>query len=73
LRGCPFSAGTVKISPRASKAARTPVGDNTALRTMLATFFGCVRAHGKSPLTSIVSLRACFDASSSKYRSPPCS
>ena len=38
LRACPFSAGSVWISPRASKAARTPVGDSTALRIMLATF-----------------------------------
>ena len=35
------------------EAARTPVGDKTALRTMSATFFHCGRAHGKSPRTSI--------------------
>ena len=55
LRAVPFSAGTVKMSPRASKAARTPVGDSTALRTMLATLLNCGRAQGKSPVTSMVS------------------
>src|SRR6185503_4101599 len=54
LRKSPFSAGTVKISPRASNATRIPVGESVALRIMLATFLNCGRAHGKSPVTSIL-------------------
>ena len=38
LRGSPFSAGTVRISPRASNTARAPVGEISAFRSRLATF-----------------------------------
>jgi hypothetical protein len=37
LRGSPFSAGTVRISPRASKTARAPLGEISAFRSRLAT------------------------------------
>ena len=33
LRGSPFSAGTVTISPRNSKTARAPVGDTPSAKT----------------------------------------
>ncbi len=36
LRGSPFSAGTVTISPRNSKTARAPVGETAASRSQLA-------------------------------------
>jgi hypothetical protein len=38
LRGSPFSAGTVRISPRASKTARAPFGEMSAFRKRFATF-----------------------------------
>src|SRR5215468_2304794 len=38
LRGSPFSAGTVMISPRASKTARAPVGEMWALKIRSPTF-----------------------------------
>ena len=38
LRGSPFSAGTVRISPRNSKAARAPDGETAALRIHCAPF-----------------------------------
>ena len=34
LRAFPFSAGSVRMSPLASNAARTPVGDSEAARIM---------------------------------------
>ena len=37
LRGSPFSAGTVMISPRASNTARTPFGEMSAFSSRLAT------------------------------------
>src|SRR5256885_10620736 len=48
-RASPFSAGTVKISPRASMAARLPVGDSARLVARLDTSFHCGIIHGKSP------------------------
>ncbi len=38
LRTSPFSAGTVRISPRASKSARIPVGDTRGLIRRWPTF-----------------------------------
>jgi len=61
------TAGTVKISPRASNAARTPVGESAALRIMLATFLNCGRAQGRSPATSMFSLCSFPDAASTRY------
>ena len=55
FRQSPLSVGTVKMSPRASNAARTPVGDSDASRIMPSTRLNCARAHGKSPTTSISS------------------
>src|SRR5215831_16516593 len=73
LRQSPLSAGTVKMSPRASNAARTPVGERLASRIMLATRLNCGRAQGKSPTTSIAS---CFDwplLMSNRWMKPFCS
>ncbi len=48
-RTSPFSAGTVKISPRASNTARLPVGERAAfsIRSTASVQWG--RAQGKSP------------------------
>src|SRR5206468_6863312 len=49
LRTSPFSAGIVKISPRASTATRLPVGESARLvmRLVTSSQFGII--HGKSP------------------------
>ena len=44
LRTSPFLAGTVRISPRASKTARTPVGDRPAFCSCLPTLTNCGRS-----------------------------
>ena len=41
----PFSAGTVKISPRASKTARAPVGEMAEARECVGLDFREVRPH----------------------------
>src|ERR1700685_24973 len=46
LRMSPFSAGTVRISPWASKTARTPVGEIAESLMCLATFSEWGRARG---------------------------
>jgi hypothetical protein len=62
----PFSAGIVKISPRASAITRRPVGESAMLVMRAVT--SCHRAiiHGKSPAARIVSglLRPLFGSSS---------
>src|SRR5581483_1346503 len=73
LRTSPFSAGIVKISPRASTTARFPVGDN-AMETMRdETSFHCGIIHGNSPATVIGTTcsRPVFGSSSWMY--PACS
>src|SRR4051794_28642585 len=50
LRTSPFSAGMVKISPRASTAARRPVGDSARFVMLRPTSFHCGIIHAKSPL-----------------------
>src|SRR5262245_6916058 len=51
LRVSPFSAGTVRISPRASNSARLPDGDSPAFRTFFATFSIFGRTAVKSAVT----------------------
>ena len=51
LRTSPFSAGMVKISPRASTSARLPVGDSASALTRVETSFHCGIIQGKSPFT----------------------
>jgi hypothetical protein len=50
LRTSPFSAGSVKISPRASTAARLPVGESASDAARAVTSFHCGIIHGKSPV-----------------------
>src|SRR5512132_4084427 len=50
-RTSPFSPGIVKISPRASTAARLPVGEMARLVMRAETSFHCGIIHGKSPFT----------------------
>src|SRR2546425_11467645 len=56
LRTSPFSAGMVKISPRASTTTRFPVGDNArfVMRLVTSTQFGIIQ--GKSPLAVIFTM-----------------
>ena len=51
MRASPFSTGTVKISPRASKSARVPVGPSEALAIEPLTSSQAAAAQGKSPRT----------------------
>ena len=48
LRMSPFSAGAVRISPCASKTARTPVGEMAAERISRETFWKCGRTSVRS-------------------------
>jgi hypothetical protein len=65
LRASPFSAGMVKISPRASTAARRPPGESARLVTRLPTSFHCVIIHGKSPAAVMLTTLARPEAGSS--------
>src|SRR5258705_7253351 len=65
LRASPFSAGTVKISPRASTAARLPVGDSASDDTRVVTSFHCGIIHGKAPLAVMETMRSLPAAGSS--------
>src|SRR3954471_9545145 len=49
LRTSPFSAGMVKISPRASTAARLPVADKAMFVMREVTSFHCGIIQAKSP------------------------
>ena len=49
FRGSPFSAGTVRISPRASNSARVAFGDRCAFESRALTFTIRARTSGKSP------------------------
>src|SRR3954463_15550619 len=53
LRTSPFSAGIVKISPRASTTARLPVGDRPRLDIRAVTSSQRGIIHGKSPFATI--------------------
>ena len=55
LRGSPFSAGTVTISPRNSNAARAPLGEIVPERTYLAPLTNRGRASTRSLATPILS------------------
>src|SRR5580765_759765 len=58
FRTSPFSAGMLKISPRASAAIRLPVGDNTILLMRLVTSSHRGIIHGKSPVARMVTIDA---------------
>jgi hypothetical protein len=58
LRTSPFSAGIVKISPRASTAARLPVADSARLVMRDDTSFHDAIIHGKSPVAVMFTTRA---------------
>ncbi len=68
LRMSPFSEGTVKISPRASNTARTPLGESAAMRIRSPTLSQCGRAQGKSPAAVIVSFLGSPTFGSRVYR-----
>jgi hypothetical protein len=67
LRGSPFSAGTVKISPRASTAARLPVGESARFVARVETSFHCAIIHGKSPAAVMFTIRVRPEAGSSSW------
>src|SRR5688572_23367702 len=58
LRASPFSAGTVRISPRNSNTARAPLGEMAALRIQLAPFTKRARVSRKSDGTPSVTFCA---------------
>ena len=73
LRTSPFSAGIVKISPRASTAARLPVGLNAMFAMRPLTSFQPAIIHGKSP-TAVMLTRVAFPVfGSSSWMYPACS
>ena len=72
-RQSPFSAGTEKMSPRASIATRLPVGESAAAAIRPATSFHCGKSHGKSPLAVISSRLVVLARGSYRCRSPACS
>ena len=80
LRASPFSTGTVKISPRASRATLFPVGERETAATRLLTFSQRVSAQGKSPemrmlscrLSLVAGSRVCKYPSRSKTSAAPC-
>src|SRR5207237_882934 len=61
LRMSPFSAGTVKISPRTPNTARAPVGEMSAERILLGSIFRkCGRTSARSATGWIFSARYLF-------------
>ena len=68
LRGSPFSAGTVTISPRNSNAARAPVGDSVAPRTYFAPFTNRGRISTRSAATPIFMRVLCLLFGSNRCR-----
>src|SRR5512143_3804361 len=73
LRTSPFSAGMVKISPRASTATRLPVGESARLLMFAVTSFHCAIIHGKSPAAVMLTTCSLPDFGSSRWMSPACS
>src|SRR6188472_1942315 len=73
LRTSPFSAGMVKISPRASTTTRLPVGERPRLdmRAVTSSQRGIIQ--GKSPVATIGTTLSLPDFGSSSWTSPPCS
>src|SRR5262252_1662603 len=66
LRTSPFSAGIVKISPRASTATRLPVGESARLVMRFETSSQRGIIHGKSPVAVMLTTcsRPLFGSSS---------
>src|SRR5262245_37617516 len=56
LRTSPFSAGTVKISPRDSIATRLPVGESARLDMRAVTSSQRGIIHGKSPAALMLTM-----------------
>ena len=73
FRGSPFSTGTVKMSPRAAKRARFPVGESAAAAIDRPTSVQRGAAQGKSPWTLISTGRSAPVAGSSSWIVPFCS
>src|SRR5437868_2651767 len=65
LRASPLSAGAEKISPRASKTARAPVGEIAKFEILVPTFSYRARTPGKSPATRISTFLGLFEPRSS--------
>ncbi|MCG3163346.1 MAG: hypothetical protein JMDDDDMK_04740 [Acidobacteria bacterium] len=65
LRMSPFSAGMVKISPRASTTTRLPVGEIAIFVIRLATSSHRAIIHGKSPAAVMFTTRDLPDFTSS--------
>ena len=60
-RTSPFSAGTVTISPRASKAARLPFGERAKARKAVPAFSQRGRSSLRSAATVILTSESFFD------------
>src|SRR3954465_6347350 len=58
LRMSPFSAGIVKISPRASTPAPLPVAESARFVMRFETSFHCAIIHGKSPTAVMFTTRS---------------
>src|SRR6185436_9141018 len=73
FRTSPFSAGIVKISPRASTTIRFPVGESARLviRLVTSTHRGII--HGKSPAAVMFTIFSLPDRGSSSWMYPACS
>ena len=75
LRMSPFSAGTVRISPRTPKTARAPVGEMPAKRIRCGSiFWKCGRTSARSPvMLDVQSAHRLPDLRSSRWSEPNCS
>ena len=73
FRASPFSAGTVMMSPRASKTARAPVGEICALWSFFPTLTKCSRTSGISPLMRTSTALVLPDFRSYRCNAPNCS
>ena len=71
FRVLPFSAGTVKTSPRAVRTAREPPGARAKSVILSSTFTQRGRAHFRSSGRSTVTFRLCPLLVSRRYRKPP--
>src|SRR5258708_2781612 len=73
LRTSPFSAGIVKLSPRASTTTRLPVGERPRfdMRAVTSSQRGII--HGKSPFAVIGTTVSLPDFGSSSWITPACS
>ena len=73
LRVSPFSAGSEKISPRASTSTRLPLGEISRLVIRPATSSQCGIIHGKSPAAVMSSACSRLVLGSSTWMTPACS